>query len=78
MTNVKAQMTNQKAKGKRQRKMKMEVGARGACPCERFCFPLYQFAEIFNSGSQCEERKRRGILIVFDFIMNEIASLRSQ
>ena len=35
-------------------------------------------AEKPNSGGHCEERKRRGNLIFFDFIMNRIASLRSQ
>jgi hypothetical protein len=38
----------------------------------------YQFAGKDNSGSLCEERRRRGNLIFFDFIMNQIASLRSQ
>jgi hypothetical protein len=31
---------------------------------------LYQVAEKLDSGSLCEERKRRGNLISFDFIMN--------
>jgi len=39
----------------------------------------YQFAEKLNSGSHREEsREARDNLKMFDFIMNEIASLRSQ
>jgi hypothetical protein len=45
---------------------------------ERFKSGSKQDVEKLNSGSHCEERKRRGNLKMFDFIMNEIASLRSQ
>jgi hypothetical protein len=39
---------------------------------------IWQFTEKLDSGSHCEERERRGNLIMLDFIMDEIASLRSQ
>jgi hypothetical protein len=40
--------------------------------------PSDSFAEKLNSGSHCEERERRGNLMTSDFIMNKVASLRSQ
>jgi hypothetical protein len=45
------------------------------------CYKLrlhYQAAEKLNCASHGEERKRRGNLKVFDFIVTGIASLRSQ
>jgi hypothetical protein len=45
---------------------------------KNFLTGIYQVAEKLNSASHGEERKRRGNLKMFDFIMNGIASLRSQ
>jgi hypothetical protein len=57
--------------------MTLMSGPKGLISIKKFNPGQIQpFAEKLNSGGHCEERKRRGNLIMLDFIMNKIASLR--